>query len=56
MKKTVDIIKCVTVKEWFTQRGEKVYLNWEFEDGKRMVRLTPYKEIPVVYYDPIPKK
>lgn len=48
MKKLPIVFKQILVKEWFSKSRGKVYLNWEFQDGKRMRRLTPYKDFPYV--------
>lgn len=51
MKKYKRFIE-VIVKEWYEERPDGIYMIWEFKDGTRMVRLTPYKEIPVVEWKP----
>lgn len=48
MKKSREQYVTVNVKEWYEERKDGVYMVWEFKDGKRMERLLPYKEMPVV--------
>lgn len=48
MKKSKEQITYVTVKEWYEERKDGVYMVWEFKDGEIMERKLPYKEMPVV--------
>jgi hypothetical protein len=47
-KKTNHRIRMIPIKEWYAKIGGKVYLNWEFSDGKRIKRLIPYDDFPYV--------
>lgn len=46
-------LKLVKVIEWYEKRDDGVYLVWEFEDGKRMERKAPFKDIPHAYINHI---
>ena len=48
MKKSKEQFIDVTVKEWYEERDDGVFMVWEFKDGGRMERLLPYTEIPIV--------
>lgn len=47
-KKSKKQIISVVVTEWFEKRDDGVYMVWEFVDGKRMERLIPYDDLPVI--------
>jgi len=47
-EKPIKQVKEITVLEWYSEENGRVYLNWELPNGERIVRLTPYKENPII--------